>query len=197
MKKNILVVLFAMLFFYGCNDVHNPYEHEIIVNRDCSMEAEFGFDSDSIRCGKYGNIYFGVARLNDNDFSRFDLFLFSDSSAKDTKDSIWLLEMDPDEYSVCENIKLDNLNFPGVFCLKNIEVANREFVSDYTDLENNIYGRYFIYSKHGSYKAFCNIISMNCNLTFSCMVQYEGTYVFSRVPNAKEVKQNFMVGCPF
>ncbi|MBR6942878.1 hypothetical protein [Fibrobacter succinogenes] len=194
--KKFIVIMLAAFVFCACNDSYNPYEHEIVVNRDCSING-MSFDSDSVRCGKNGSIYFSIAPMDENNPSPYDLFLYFDSTTENVRDSIWILEMNSDRYSVCENLKLDNLDFLGTFCLKNNEIAGRKYIGNPVDFERNIDGEYFIYSKYGAYKAFCNIKSMNCNVTFSCMVQYDGTFNFSRVPNAEEVNLKFVTGCPF
>ena len=81
MKKNIVITL-ALLVFCGCDDGANFYDGEIVVNKDCTTGSEFAgveFDSDSIRCGRKSNVYFG---LDGDETTIRSLFLFYDSDAQ-------------------------------------------------------------------------------------------------------------------
>ncbi len=200
MKKFIIIMITVLTAFYGCDNRSNIDNLEIVVSEDCTIGDRVGieFDSDSIRCGMNGNIYFGIGRIDENDFSPFAFYIFSDSGAKNTKDSVWILETNLDRYSLCEKMELSNKNLQGFFCLKNFhDSTTREIVYHYDMQEKNgKHEYYFIYSKYNSYKAFCNIASKNCELLYSCIVQYDGTYNFSEVPNVEYAKRK-NIGCVF
>ncbi|WP_173467380.1 hypothetical protein [Fibrobacter succinogenes] len=173
---------------------------EFIMNRDCSSGTEIAgieFDSDSVRCGEKGPIHFGLDPIdNSKVFSPLGFYLFYDSDAYTTKDSLWILETDPIKYAGCEKLEISDTNLPGAFCLKKFDVSvKREPVSNYVDYENRInYGKYFVYSKPNSYKTFCNVVSIDCYLFCSCVVLYDGTFNFSRVPSADNVERK-KIGC--
>ena len=196
MKKFIVITL-TMLAFCACDDTYNPYEQEIAINEDCTVGGNMSFDPDSIRCGWSESTRLRVVLKDDYAFNRwydqYDLYLFSDSRDEFSKDSIWFFEEDADKLSTCEMKKMVNVDFPGTFCLKGFDkIGERELVSNYVDLKKI----YFVYSKHGVYNAFCNVYFDLCFLRYSCVVQYDGTYNFSKVPDAeKDVKQKDLVGC--
>ena len=200
MKKFIIIMIIVMIAFYGCDNGSNFYDREIVVSEDCTIGDRVGveFDSDSVRCGMSGNIYFGIGRKDESDFSPFAFYVFSDSGAKNTRDSVWILETDSDRYSSCEKKEISSKNFQGTFCLKKFyDSTTREMVNYYDVLEKNgKYEYYFIYSKYDSYKAFCNISSKDCELLYSCVVLYDGLYNFSKVPYADNAKRR-NIGCVF
>ena len=176
-------MIIVMIAFYGCDNGSNFYDREIVVSEDCTIGDRVGveFDSDSVRCG-----------------SPFAFYVFSDSGAKNTRDSVWILETDSDRYSSCEKKEISSKNFQGSFCLKKFyDSTTREMVNYYDVLEKNgKYEYYFIYSKYDSYKAFCNISSKDCELLYSCVVLYDGLYNFSKVPDADNAKRK-NIGCVF
>ena len=195
MKKNIIAIL-ILFVIYACNEAYDPYESEVAISKDCTF-GRMSFDADSIRCGWSENAYISVILKDDYRFSpydQYDLYLFSDSSAKSSKDSIWFFEKNADKLPTCEKNKMVNVDVPGFFCLKNFDrTGERVLISNYADFDKNLY---FVYNKHGAYNAFCNVVSDLCFLLYSCVVQYDGTYNFSKVPDAKkDVNQNTMVGC--
>ena len=171
---------------------------EIVVNNDCTTGSEIigiEFDSDSVRCGRKGHIYFGFEWEKEDDkspFSQIIFYLLFDSSARVSNDSVWIFETDSAKYSTCEKLEIPHADLSGTFCLKNFEDENgRESVPRYVDFEKRIdYGRYFVYSKYGFYKAFCNVDANSCNLLYSCVVRYDRTYNFSKVPSVDNVKRN-------
>ena len=71
MKKFIIIMITVLTAFYGCDNRSNIDNLEIVVSEDCTIGDRVGieFDSDSIRCGMNGNIYFGIGRIDENDFS--------------------------------------------------------------------------------------------------------------------------------
>jgi hypothetical protein len=62
------------------------------------------------------------------------------------------------------------------------------------NLEKHDWDSFFIYSKYGSYKTLCNVIAYDCVLLYSCVVQYNGSYNFSKVPDADDAEQK-QIGC--
>lgn len=200
MKRFISIIVLISLAILGCDDGDNLYDNEIVVSEDCTIGDRVGveFDSDSVRCGINGYIYFGIDRIDENSFSPFASYVFSDSGAKNTKDSVWMLETDPDRYALCEKMELFNKQLHGFFCLKTFDDSTTREIVNYYDVpgQNDKHGYYFIYSKYGSYKAFCNVASKDCELLYSCVVQYDGTYNFSKVPNVDNVKRK-NIGCVF
>lgn len=171
---------------------------EIVVNNDCTTGSEITgieFDSDSVRCGRKGHIYFGFDWEKEDDkspFSPITFYLLFDSSARVSNDSVWIFETDSVKYSTCEKLEIPHADLSGAFCLKNFEdEIGRESVPRYVDFEKKIdHGRYFVYSKYGFYKAFCNIDANSCNLLYSCVVRYDRSYNFSKVPSVDNVKRN-------
>lgn len=138
MKKFIIIMIIVMIAFYGCDNGSNFYDREIVVSEDCTIGDRVGveFDSDSVRCGMSGNIYFGIGRKDESDFSPFAFYVFSDSGAKNTRDSVWILETDSDRYSSCEKKEISSKNFQGTFCLKKFyDSTTREMVNYYDVLE--------------------------------------------------------------
>ena len=197
MKKFIIIMIIVMIAFYGCDNGSNFYDREIVVSEDCTIGDRVGveFDSDSVRCGMSGNIYFGIGRKDESDFSPFAFYVFSDSGAKNTRDSVWILETDPVKISICEKLNIGQMSLSGAFCLHKFDnTVKRESVNYY--LKNGKYEYYFIYSKYDSYKAFCNISSKDCELLYSCVVLYDGLYNFSKVPYADNAKRK-NIGCVF
>ena len=145
----------------------------------------FEFAEDSVRCGKKGNIYFGLGQIETDMLPHFDYYLFSDSGAKTTKDSLWILETDSTKYLDCEKLEISNMNLMGTFCLKKFDGnVKRERASK----------NYFIYSKYGSYKAFCDVDAYDCVLRYSCVIQYNGTFNFSKIPDA-DAAERIQIGC--
>ena len=130
------------------------------------------FDVDSVRCGKNGNIYFGLDWKEYANVSPLQFYLFSDSSATMTKDSLWILDTEFAMESNCEKLNIPNLNLSNAFCLQKFEEReNKKLVLNYRNSENEKKrGVYFIYSKYGFYKAFCNVKSNACELLFSCVI---------------------------
>ncbi len=200
MKMFILITVLLSIVFWGCDDGDNLYDKEIVVNEDCTIGDRVGleFDSDSVRCGMNGSIYFGIDRIDENSFSPFAFYVFSGSGVKNTKDSVWMLETNPDRYSSCEKKELFKEEMQGAFCLKTFYDSSTREIVNYHDVteKNNKCGYYFIYSKYGSYKAFCNVTSKDCELLYSCVIQYDGTYNFSMIPNVDNVKRK-NIGCVF
>ena len=193
-----MIVIFVLLL-WGCYDVNNHYENEIVVSKDCTNGGEktgIQFDSDSVRCGRNGDIHFALDFVRDELFSPIAFYLFSGSITNDFKDSVWVLEPDSVMESACEKLKVYNTNLPDGFCLKKIEGNVSRFpIPSYVDYEKEKnYGSYFIYSKYGHYKAFCNVDSGGCMLRYSCVIRYDETYNFSKLPNADDAEQN-RIGC--
>ncbi len=197
MKQFILIVITAAVF-WGCEDGAEFYNNEVVVSKDCTDGDETGmeFDSDSVRCGEKGHIYFGLGKVDEkNDFSPFKFYLFHDNEATKSLDSIWILETDSVKISTCEKLKYSQKKLPGVFCLHKIDNAvRRETVNLFFNPEKNDCNYYFIYSKHDAYKAFCNVDVSGCLLRYSCVVQYDEIYNFSKIPDANDVDWKIM-GC--
>ena len=147
MRKFILIFVFLSLAIWGCDDGDNLYGNEIIVSEDCTIGDRVGveFDSDSVRCGMNGYIFFGIERIDKNSFSPFASYVFSDSGAKNTKDSVWMLETDPDKYALCEKMELFNNKMQGVFCLKTFYDSTTREIVNYYDVagQNDKHGYYF------------------------------------------------------
>ena len=170
-------MIIVMIAFYGCDNGSNFYDREIVVSEDCTIGDRVGveFDSDSVRCGAF--------------------YVFSDSGAKNTRDSVWILETDPVKISICEKLNIGQMSLSGAFCLHKFDnTVKRESVNYYFNSENNDRGYYFIYTKHAAYKAFCNVEAIDCYLRYSCVVQYSGTYDFSKIPNADDAERK-LIGC--
>lgn len=218
MKTIVLIAVFALFAFWGCDDSSSkPFEFylqelsssssegffietssssvnesvkisEVIASEDCTSGDESSgieFAEDSVRCGKKGNIYFGLGQIETDMLPHFDYYLFSDSGAKTTKDSLWILEKDSTIYLGCEKLDISNMNLMGTFCLKKFDGnVKRERASK----------NYFIYSKYGSYKAFCDVDAYDCVLRYSCVIQYNGTYNFSKIPDADDAER-IQIGC--
>lgn len=193
MKTFILIFVILTFAIWGCDDGDNLYDNEIVVSRDCTYEGETGveFDSDSVRCGEKGNIYFGLGRVYETvPFSALGFYLFHDSSAKNSLDSVWILETDSVKISTCEKKELPNLGLSGTFCLQKFDDGiGRDTVNCAYGLMKHSCNAYFIYSKHGFYKTLCNVHVYDCYLYYSCVVQYNDSYNFSKVPNADDVKE--------
>ncbi len=169
-------------------------KNEIVISQDCTTGNEktgIVFDVDSVRCGKNGNIYFGLDWKEYANVSPLQFYLFSDSSATMTKDSLWILDTEFAMESNCEKLNIPNLNLSNAFCLQKFEEReNKKLVLNYRNSENEKKrGVYFIYSKYGFYKAFCNVKSNACELLFSCVIQYDGTYNFSKEPSVVDVER--------
>ena len=199
MKKFILIFVLLSLAIWGCDDGDNLYDNEIVVSRDCTYGGETGveFDSDSVLCGKKGNIYFGLGRVYDPDdhTSPLGFYLFHDSSARNSLDSVWILEKDSVKISTCEKKKLPNIDLSGTFCLHKFDGGvGRDTVNYAYSLMIHSWNAYFIYSKHGLYKTLCNVHAYDCYLLYSCVVQYDGTYNFSKVLDADDAEQKD-IGC--
>lgn len=219
MKTIVLIAALALFALWGCDDASskpfefNPQEvssssledifiesssssvnepvkiSEFVISRDCTSGDESSgieFAEDSVRCGKKGNIYFGLGQIETDMLPHFDYYLFSDSGAKTTKDSLWILETDSTKYLDCEKLEISNMKLKGTFCLKRFDGSVKR-----ERAPNN----YFIYSKYGSYKAFCNVDAYDCFLRYFCVVQYNGAYIFSKIPDADGVKRNGIGGC--
>ena len=194
MKTIVLIAVFALFALWGCDDGVDLYDNEIVVSRDCTNGSETGveFDSDSVRCGRNGSAYFGLGPIYDTmSFSPLGFYLFHDSSILNSLDSVWILETDSVKISSCEKLEIPHADILGEFCLKKFENNNgRETVPGYVDLEKKIdYGSFFVYSKYGSYKALCNVGAYDCDLHYSCVIQYNGTYNFSKIPDADDVEE--------
>lgn len=199
MKMFILIVIWVLLVFCSCGDGSNFYDYEIVVNRDCTTGSENAgveFDLDSIRCGRKSNIYFG---LDGDETTLKRLFLFYDSDAQNSKDSLWILETDSAKLVDCKKLEHSNEMQSGLFCLKEFgNTANIEPVNYYLweGIEGvEIWDVSFVYSKYGSYKALCHVESGGCVLRYSCSVRYDGSYNFSKVPNLNDVERNENSGC--
>ena len=94
-----------------------------------------------------------------------------------------------------ENIPQNSLS--GVFCLHRFnDAAGRDAVNYFYNPEKNDWSHYFIFNKYGLYKAFCNAKSSACYLYYSCVVQYNGTYNFSKIPDANDAEQKD-IGCVY
>lgn len=218
MKTIVLIAVFALFALWGCDDSSSkPFEFylqelssssledifiesssssvnepikisEFVISRDCTSGDESSgieFAEDSVRCGKKGNIYFGLGQIETDMLPHFDYYLFSDSGAKTTKDSLWILETDSTKYLDCEKLEISNMNLMGTFCLKKFDGnVKRERASK----------NYFIYSKYGSYKAFCDVDAYDCVLRYSCVIQYNGTFNFSKIPDADDAER-IQIGC--
>ena len=132
MKQFILIVITAA-FFWSCDDEAEFYNNEAVVSEDCTNGEETGmkFDSDSVRCGEKGHIYFGLGKVDEkNDFSQLNFYLFHDREATKSLDSIWILETDSVKISTCEKLKYSQKNLSGVFCLRKVDnAARRETVN--------------------------------------------------------------------
>jgi hypothetical protein len=197
MKKNILIVILMAFAFWGCDDGSNLYDHEIVVNRDCTIGTENAgveFDLDSVRCGRKSHAYFG---LDGDETVLKRLALFSDGNAINTKDSLWILATDSTDMSSCEKLEFPNENGLGTFCLKKFEnTKSMDLTNSHVDYFSYVtWDVFFVYSKFGSYKALCRIESSNCVLLYSCSIQYDGSYYFSKVPNIDDVERNEIGGC--
>ncbi len=198
MKRFVLIAIFLSLAILGCDDGENLYDNEVVVSKNCTSGGKTGFefDSDSVRCGLKGDIYFGLDEIYDTmPFSPLGFYLFHDSSVRYSLDSVWILESDSAKISTCEKLNIPQNSLSGVFCLHRFnDAAGRDKVSKFFNPEKNDWGRYFIYSKHGAYKAFCNVDVVGCYLRYSCVVQYNGTYNFSKIPDADDAKKK-QIGC--
>ena len=191
-------MIIVMIAFYGCDNGSNFYDREIVVSEDCTIGDLVGleFDSDSVRCGRKSDVYFGLGEIDESMlFSPLGFYLFHDSGSISTLDSIWILETDPVKISTCEKLNIGQMSLSGAFCLHKFDnTVKRESVNYYFNSENNDRGYYFIYSKHAAYKAFCNVEAIDCYLRYSCVVQYNGTYDFSKIPNADDAEIK-LIGC--
>lgn len=191
-------MIIVMIAFYGCDNGSDFYDREIVVSEDCTIGDLVGleFDSDSLRCGRKSNVYFGLGEIDESMlFSPLGFYLFHDSASISTLDSIWILETDPVKISTCEKLNIGQMSLSGAFCLHKFDnTVKRESVNYYFNSENNDRGYYFIYSKHAAYKAFCNVEAIDCYLRYSCVVQYNGTYDFSKIPNADDAERK-LIGC--
>lgn len=198
MKTIVHIAVFALFAFWGCDDGDSLYDNEIVVSRDCTYGGETGveFDSDSVRCGEKGNIYFGLGRVYETvPFSALGFYLFHDSSAKNSLDSVWILETDSVKISTCEKKELPSISLSGTFCLHKFDNGvGRDTMNYAYNLEKYDWDSFFIYSKYGSYKTLCNVAAYDCVLLYSCVVQYDGSYNFSKVPDADNVEQK-QIGC--
>jgi hypothetical protein len=173
------------------SSVNEPIKiSEFVISRDCTSGDESSgieFAEDSVRCGKKGNIYFGLGQIETDMLPHFDYYLFSDSGAKTTKDCLWILETDSTKYLDCEKLETANTNLSGVFCLKKFDgIVGRERATRHT---------FFVYKKHNSYSAFCNAEAIDCFLYYSCVVRDDGMYDFIKIPSADDVKRNEIGGC--
>ena len=199
MKKNLLIAVWVTIAVCACYDSYNPYDNEVVISKDCttgSEKAGFKFDSDSVRCGRKSDVYFGLGEIDESMlFSPLGFYLFHDSGSISTLDSIWILETDPVKISICEKLNIGQMSLSGAFCLHKFDnTVKRESVNYYFNSEDNDRGYYFIYSKHAAYKAFCNVEAIDCYLRYSCVVQYSGTYDFSKIPNADDAERK-LIGC--
>ena len=87
------------------------------------------------------------------------------------------------------------MGLSGVFCLHRLDSdIGRDTVNYFFNPEKNDCSPYFIYSKHNAYKAFCNVDAHDCVLRYSCVVQYNGTYNFSKIPDADDAEWK-LIGC--
>ena len=133
----------------------------------------------------------GAFYVNEFDGSIYvDLYVYDDDEFTQETVDAYVEGLDPEKFSY------DKMQ--GVFCLKTFYDSTTREIVNYYDVagQNDKHGYYFIYSKHGSYKAFCNVASKDCELLYSCVVQYDGTYNFSKVPNVDNVKRK-NIGCVF
>ena len=189
----MISLLFLSVALWGCDDGTVSHGDEIVVSRDCSTGSEkagFKFDSDSIRCGNSGDIFFGLGWAGERYVSRIGLYWYSDSGAKNTKDSLWILETDSVKISTCEKLDYSHKGLAGVFCLHKFDdVVGRDSVDYSYNEKTKEWGTYFIYHKYGSYKAFCNALVDVCQLLYSCIVRYDESYLFSSIPNADNVNR--------
>lgn len=200
MKIIGLIAVLVLLALCGCDDGNGSDGNEIVLSEDCSdgsMDVGIEFDSDAVRCGVRGKVYFGIEWMNELEFSHHyinpvDLYLYSSQDAVNTRDSVWILETDPVKMSACEKLDIYKGNLSGTFCLINFEISKgRNYVSYYNDgaQKESVFPHYIVYSKYGSYNAFCAVESYKCVLIYSCTLQYDGTYHFSRVPTLDQVKR--------
>lgn len=207
MKKFIMMSFFFLcIALGGCDDGTDFCE--VIVNDDCSngwTDSRIGFDSESVHCGNDESIYFGMERVNNIDdnplfYSNpslyeknpFELYLYFGENAVASKDSVWILETDSTKVASCEKLDFSNKKLNGSFCLNKFESSTgRDYVNFYSDgsEKKENWKHYIIYSKYNSYKAFCIIESYKCALLYSCVIQYDGTYNFSRIPTLDAVKR--------
>ncbi len=221
MKKFILIMVLLSLAIWGCDDssskplefysqklsssssddffiesssssVNEPVKtSEVLISEDCTSGDEIAgieFDSDSVRCGRKGDFYLGLDLIDEtNRLSPIGFYLFADIDAKTTKDSLWFFESDSVAISTCKKLNFPNMDKSGVFCLKKTDgIVGRERVAQNT---------FFIYKKYKSYSAFCNAVSIDCFLYYSCVVRYDGIFDFSKIPDADDVKRNGILGC--
>jgi hypothetical protein len=199
MKRFVLIAVFLSLAILGCDDGENLYDNEVVVNKDCTGGTKLTgieFDSDSVRCGLKGNIYFGLDEIYDTmPFSPLGFYLFHDSSVRYSLDSVWILETDSAKIATCEKKKLPNIGLSGTFCLHKFDGGDgRDTVNYAGSFMKRSWNTYFIYSKYDFYKTLCNVIAYDCILLYSCVVQYNGTYNFSKVPDADDAEQK-QIGC--
>ena len=171
MKKNLLIAVWVTIAVCACYDSYNSYDNEVVVSKDCttgSEKAGFKFDSDSIRCGRKSNVYFGLGEIDETmQFSPLGFYLFHDSGSTSTLDSIWILETDPVKISTCEKLNISQMSSSGAFCLHKFDnTVKRESVNYYFNSESNDYERYFVYSKYGAYKALFNTTELMISLKF-------------------------------
>ena len=199
MKRFIFIAIFLSLTILGCDDGENLYDNEVVVSKDCTGGDKLTgieFDSDSVRCGRKGNVYFGLDEIYDTiQFSPLGFYLFHDSSVRNTLDSVWILETDSAKISTCEKKELSKIDLQGTFCLHKFDDSvGRDTVNYAGSFMKRGWNAYFIYSKHGLYKTLCNVRASACYLYYSCVVQYGETYSFSKVPNADDAERKD-IGC--
>ena len=207
MKTLMLIFVFLLLAIWGCDDDSDFYEHEFVVSEDCAkgdMDGGIEFDSHSVRCGRDEPVYFGIEwyyytedYMRSDNSNPVDLYLYSSKDFRTSKDSVWILETDSAKISTCEKLNFSSKNLEGTFCLNKFENSTgRDYVSYYDDRDGSTrkLAHYFIYSKFESYKAFCVIASHSCVLLYSCIIQDDGSYLFSREPTLENMDRKHL-GC--
>lgn len=194
MKTIVLIAALALFVFWGCDDGSDLYESEFVVSEDCAngnMNGGIEFDSRSVHCGTDQSIYFGIEWRFSENYERpensnpVDLYLYSSNEGWASKDSVWILETDSAKISTCEKLDFSSKNLGGTFCLNKSDNSTvKDYISYYDDGNGSTrkLAHYFIYSKFESYKAFCVVETHSCVLLYSCIVQDNGSYLFSKEP---------------
>jgi len=203
MKRFIFMAMFLSLTILGCDDGENLYDNEVVVGMDCSdgdMNVGMSFDSNTVHCGKSGNLYFGIEWMDPNEgvyhlergMNPVDLYLYSNGDEDVVVDSVWTLETDSVKISTCEKLDFSNSGIKGTFCLNKFEKSlEKDYVSYYDEGDKSQikFGHYVVYSKFNSYNALCVVESYKCVLLYSCLIRYDGTYNFSSIPSLDGVKR--------